>query len=92
MRENAELLLSLPFQKGPLKEKMKGLGIEEEEITNQMALIVSLFQKALKGDVAAFNSLQATIGEKPTEKIEQINTTTAYANLTEDELRKLAGG
>lgn len=92
MRENAELLLSLPLQQGKLKEQIRSLGIEDEEITNQMALIVSLFQKAMKGDVTAFNSLQATVGEKPTERIEQINTTTAYSNLTEEELRKLAGG
>ena len=74
MRENAELLLSLPLQKGKLKEQIRSLGIEDEEITNQMALIVSLFQKAMKGDVTAFNSLQATVGEKPTEKIEHSGT------------------
>jgi hypothetical protein len=74
MRENAELLLSLPLQQGKLKEQIRSLGIEDEEITNQMALIVSLFQKAMKGDVTAFNSLQATVGEKPTEKIEHSGT------------------
>ncbi len=70
MRENAELLLELPLKSNKLKEQIKNLGIEDDEITNQMALIVSLYQKALKGDVNAFNALQATKGEKPIDRQE----------------------
>lgn len=69
MRENAELLLSLPLKEGKLKEQIKKLGLEDDEVTNQMAVMVSLFQKALSGDVNAFNSLQATKGEKPVAEV-----------------------
>lgn len=71
MREQAELLLSLAVKNPKLKKAMADLGIEEDEQTNQMAMIISMMNKTIaKGDVAAFNSLQATIGEKPVEKYE----------------------
>ena len=71
MREQAELLLSLAVKNPKMKKAMSDLGVEENEQTNQMAMIISMMNKAIsKGDVAAFNSLQATIGEKPIEKVE----------------------
>lgn len=71
MREQAELLLSLSVQNPKLKQTMKQLGIKEEDQTNQMAMIISMLNvtlKGSKGSVQAFNSLQATIGEKPIEE------------------------
>lgn len=81
MREQAELLLSLPFQdrindKGEsLIEKYKQLtGIEEtDDLDNQMAMVVAMWQKVLgggEGSVNAFNSLRDLVGEKPKEVIE----------------------
>ncbi len=73
MKEQAELLLSLGVTNKKLKEKMNELGIEEEDQTNQMAMIISMLNVTLKGNkgsVSAFNTLQATIGEKPIEKVE----------------------
>lgn len=71
MREQAELLLSLAVKNPKMKKAMSDLGVEENEQTNQMAMIISMMNKAItKGDVQAFNSLQATIGEKPVEKVE----------------------
>lgn len=78
MKEQAELLLSLSVKNSKLKKVMKDLGIEEEEQTNQMAMIVSMLNTALKGNkgsVSAFNTLQATIGEKPIEKVEIAKST-----------------
>ena len=84
MREQAELLLSLAVRNTKMKKAMSDLGIEENEQTNQMAMIISMMNKAItKGDVAAFNSLQATIGEKPIEKIE------ADVNNNNDELKNI---
>ena len=74
MREQAELLLSLSVKNPKLKMKMKELGLDEDEQTNQMAMIISIMNKAIsKGDVNAFNSLQATIGENPNNKSITIN-------------------
>lgn len=71
MKEQAELLLSLAVKNPKLKKTMSDLGIDEDEQNNQMAMIIAVMNKAIsKGDIQAFNSLQATIGEKPVEKVE----------------------
>ena len=71
MKEQAELLLSLAVKNPKLRKTMSELGIEETEQNNQMAMIIAVMNKAIsKGDIQAFNSLQATIGEKPIEKVE----------------------
>ena len=58
MKEQMEMLLSLPFKQEKQLKFMNSLGIEEEEIDNQMALMVAMYAKALKGDVQAFNSIR----------------------------------
>ena len=58
MKEQMEMLLSLPFKSTKQLNFMKDLGIEEDNIDNQMALIVALYGKALKGDVQAFNTIR----------------------------------
>lgn len=76
MKDQIELLLSLPFpdvkdRSGKkLKETFKQLGIDEDNIDNQMAMVIAMWQKAIKGDVQAFNTIRDTVGEKPTDKIE----------------------
>ena len=72
MKEQAELLLSLPFnltdKKGnELKEVLKKLGIDEENIDNQMAMIVALWKTALgngRNQVTAVQELRDIIGDK----------------------------
>lgn len=89
MKENAELLLSLAVKNPKLKKTMKELGIEEEEQTNQMAMIISMMNKTIsKGDVSAFNALQATIGEKPIEKVEISKTADETIKEVDDYLCK----
>lgn len=94
IKEQMELLLSLPLKNEKAKKQLSELGIEESEMTNQMAMIIKMYQTALSGgksSVSAFNSIRDTIGEKPKEIIEhkgEINS--PYKNLTEEELRKLA--
>lgn len=93
IKEQISLLLSLPLKDEKTKAKLKSLGIESEDIDNQMAMVIAMWQKALKGDVSAFNSIRDTIGEKPQENIKLSgNVNNPYENLTEDELRKLANG
>ena len=74
------------------ERKLIKQGLEEKLGVCFDEYINSIFDKALSGDTKAWELIRDTLGEKPTEKIEQINTTTAYSNLTEEELRKLAGG
>lgn len=70
IKEQIELLLSLPLKDEKAKEKLKELGIDTDNMDNQMAIVISMWKKALKGDVNAFNTLRDTVGEKPIDKME----------------------
>jgi hypothetical protein len=70
IKEQMELLLSLPLKDKNAEAKLSSLGIDTNNIDNQMAMIISIWNKALKGDTQAFNSIRDTIGEKPTDKTE----------------------
>ena len=60
-----------------------------------MAMIISIWNKALKGDIQAFNSIRDSVGEKPSDVVENINYTKEeaekYKKLSIEELKKLAG-
>lgn len=72
MKEQAELLLSLPFNLtdkngNELKEILKKLGIDEDNIDNQMAMIVALWKTALgngRNQVTAVQEIRDIIGDK----------------------------
>lgn len=70
MKEQFEMLLSLPFKQKKQLDFMKDLGIKEDEIDNQMALIVAMYGKALKGDVQAFNTIREVVKDEQTIKDE----------------------
>ena len=70
MKDCFKLLMSLPSKNDKLKSQIKSLGIEDEDITNQMAVTISMFQQALKGNVRASEFIQDTMGEKPVDKQE----------------------
>ena len=53
-----------------LQERMKDMGISKEYLTNNMACVVGLFQKAMAGDVQAFNAIRDIRGKKPVDKTE----------------------
>ena len=64
------MLLSLPFKSTKQLNFMKDLGIEEDNLDNQMALIVAMYGKALKGDVQAFNTIREVVQDEKTVKDE----------------------
>lgn len=76
LKDQFELLLSLPIKEDSkigqrIKEVAEDLGIPTEELDNQMAMCINMFSNAMsKNPTQAFASIQATIGEKPAEKIE----------------------
>lgn len=57
LREQIELLLSLPLQDKKTRDKLSQLGIDSDNLDNQMAMVIAMWQKALKGDVKAFKAL-----------------------------------
>ena len=77
MKEQMEMLLSLPFKQEKQLKFMKNLGIEEDKIDNQMALIVAMYGKALKGNVQAFNTIREVTQDDKTvnqeERVQIVN-------------------
>lgn len=64
MKEQMEMLLSLQLKDEKVKAKFKALGINADDMNNQMALVVATYQKALKGDTSAINIVREMIGER----------------------------
>lgn len=78
LRELVETFGKLKPQ-AALQELMKQMGVSEEDMSNDMACVVGLYQKAQAGDVSAFNGIRDIRGEKPADKVEQ---TMDFNNLT----------
>lgn len=64
MREQAELLLSLPVKNDKMRARMKEIGIDETDMDNQMAMLVTTLNKSYKGDMTAVNVLRELVGER----------------------------
>lgn len=73
MKDQINLLLSLPLKDKKAIKQLQSLGIDTDNIDNQMALVISMWQQALKGGkgaVSAATFLRDTVGERPKEEIE----------------------
>lgn len=57
MREQLSTLLKMDTSSAEQKKMLREMGIEEEEMSNQMVLMVALFKKGAKGDVAAIRQI-----------------------------------
>ena len=53
--------------------------------TMQKKISVALINKAIAGDTKAFEVIRDTIGEKPTDKIEQVNQTPSIVVATQEQ-------
>lgn len=67
MKEALQLLLSLDVKSLKVREQLKALGIDEGDMNNEMALMVSMLNKALKGDKGCAEFIRDTSGQKPVE-------------------------
>ena len=76
LREQLDLLLSLNLRNEKLKRQIQSLGIDEEEITNGMALTIAMYQEALKGNPRAYELIRDTVGEKPIDVVQNIEQPT----------------
>ena len=70
LREQMEMLLSLPVKDETTKDFIESLGIDSEEVNNALAITLSMYQEALKGNTKAFELIRDTIGEKPTDRLQ----------------------
>lgn len=67
LRELVEIFGALGVNENT-RNTMKELGVPEELMTRKMQPVIALFNKANKGDVAAFNAIRDIIGEKPVDE------------------------
>ena len=69
MKAAAQLLLDMPVKSENIAKSMKQLGFEDDDLNNQMAILISVWKKAMEGDVKAAEFLRDTSGQKPADKI-----------------------
>lgn len=70
MREQLQVLLSLPSKSRKAQKMMKDLGLKTEDMTTQMEMLLAMYQKALQGDVQAASFVRDTSGQKPVDRSE----------------------
>lgn len=71
LKECADLYLSLPPADRRRWNKISRQGVEPEEIDNQMAMIIGLTERAIKGDAKAAKVIIDLLGESPNEEKNQ---------------------
>lgn len=62
MKEAVRLLMDMPISFDNVSQSMKEMGIQEEDLTNQMAVVVSMYKEAMSGNVRAAEFLRETLG------------------------------
>lgn len=90
MREQAELLLSLPIKNKSAQKKLKEMGIEKKEQDNQMLIVYQLFIRAANSDLEAMKLLIELMGEKAATQVSisgELNN--PFKDLTTEELKAL---
>ena len=81
IKDSLDILLSLPFKidgdaADAVRTQLNKLGVQEDEIDNQMAMAFSMFINSVgtgKNAVSAATFIRDTLGEKPKEKVELTN-------------------
>lgn len=70
MKSGAKLLLDMPASKA-ITQKLKLLGIDEDDATYQMGVMVAMLQQALDGNVKAAQFLRELAGEDPKQEMQK---------------------
>ena len=71
LKECADYYLSLPPADKRRWNKISRQGVDPEEIDNQMAMIIGLTERSIKGDAKAAKVLIDLLGERPNEEKNQ---------------------
>ena len=87
------MMLDMPIKGYPeLVQRLKGMGISEEDLTFQMAVMSSMMAKAMQGNAKAAAFLRDTAGENPSlemrrEELEHRKAEFEYKKQIDEELR-----
>lgn len=91
-RDVIEVFLTMPLKKGKVADvdSIKSfMDLKGKNITVDQALHLQVVQKALKGDLSAYQTILSLTGEKPSDKMD-VKIENPYQGLTTEELKKLA--
>lgn len=98
MRQQIELLLSLPLKSTKAKEQIQALGIDADDIDNQMAINIAMYNMILKGNkgaVQAYNSFVDILGDKDADKkeleIKRLREEVSKLQLEQEKLKRELG-
>ena len=64
LNEQMEMLLSLPLTDDKAKAQFERMGIDSDDMDNQMAMVVKTYLQAMKGNINAVNVIREIIGER----------------------------
>lgn len=73
IKEQMQLLLSMPVASQNKVNLLKESGFDDAEINNQLLLTYTIFQKAITGDVKATSIILKTIQNEDNEKTNAFN-------------------
>ena len=74
LKQAAELAMSLPVSDPKVKAKLKKMGFDADDADNQMAVIVGLMGRAMKGDPKASALLFELLDDHNTSANEQMDS------------------
>lgn len=69
MKDAFKTLMDMPVSFENIKKQMRDLGFDDEDLTNQMAVAVSMFKEAMAGNVKAAELIRDTIGGDASDEI-----------------------
>lgn len=86
MQETLDLLLKTPVKDDNMKQHLDELGIDEKSQDYQMALMVSVLGRAIKGDEKALNFITDMIHETPKKEEEQSENQSSAGPIIVDDI------
>lgn len=92
LKEAMDLLLSLPLKDKKLRKQIEALGIDPDDVDNQMVIAIAQWKEAAKGNPKAYTNIEATIGEKPIDEVKQTvdgEITTKQKNAVDDVIAQM---
>lgn len=73
LRDCLKIIMALP-PGDRNKQKLADAGVPDDDMSNQMLLAMSMFQKAVKGDVRAAEYIRDLTGQQPETKLDKART------------------
>ena len=73
MRELAQMFGSLEVSNDTIRARMRSLGVSEEDMNHDMAVMIGQYMEAEKGNTQAAAFVRDTKGENPKEPMMQLN-------------------